>query len=329
MVRGRWGKLAAVAAVFSAMSSLFAAGAVAEGESETGAFGSFRLKGTNGYSVLALAFSKPQFKHGEVALFVLGKSGAAIYLASAKVTPTTIDAKLGPVGEIAVEFQPNGPPEKVHASCKRGGVVTFEPGAWVGTMRFEGEEGFTEVSSHRTKAMPSPFIEAGCGGRSIGETVGPQVRGVRLVARSAAKKQAVYLQVNQNHLGAPVRAEASIEERRPGLIVSREVEKTFPAGAFDIDPALRTAALAPPPPFFGAAAFHRGAKPENRLTGNLSVDFPGRAGVSLSGAGFKATLVHAMRTEKSTHSARPNLSRWPSTKPSLTAFATPSLLAPR
>jgi hypothetical protein len=88
----RWwrGALALAAVVCVAVQ---AAPAAAEGEAETGAFGAFRLKGTNGFSLLALAFSKPQFKHGEVALFV-GKEGeVAIYFASAKVEPTSIEER--------------------------------------------------------------------------------------------------------------------------------------------------------------------------------------------------------------------------------------------
>jgi hypothetical protein len=298
VVRGHWAKFAVFVTVAVAIMSSFVAGAAAEGEAETGAFGSFRLKATNGYSMLVMAFSKPRFKHGEALVFVVGKSDAAIYFVSAKVTATEIEADLGPVGEIVVEFQPSGPPERTHASCKRGGSVTFEPGAWVGAIDFTGEEGFTEVHESRAKASVSPFIEAGCGGRSIGEMLGSQVRGARLVARSAKKKQSIYLQANQNRPGAPVYAEASIEERHAGLVVSREVADYYRPGVFEFALSLESATLTPSAPFAGYATFHRNAKPANRWTGNLTVDFPGRANVSLAGGRFKAALVHAKRTEE-------------------------------
>jgi hypothetical protein len=298
MVWGRWSKIAVFVTVIAAILSSFVAGAAAEGEAETGAFGAFRLKGTNGYSMLVLAFSKPQFKHGEVIVVAADGNGVAIYFAPAKVTATTINADLGRVGKIAVDFEPSGPAERVHASCKRGGASTFEPGAWVGTIEFEGEEGFTEVHRSRAKAMVSPFVNAGCGTTSIGELLGSQVPGARLVARSATKRQAIYLQANQNHPGAPVYLETSIEERRAGLVVSREVSGYYLPGAFEFVPSLGSAALNPPAPFAGYASFHRNAKPANRLTGNLTVDFPGRADVPLAGGRFKATLVHAKRTEE-------------------------------
>jgi hypothetical protein len=90
----------------------------------------------------------------------------------------------------------------------------------------------------------------------------------------------------------------SIEERRAGLIVSREVGGYYPSGAFEFVPSLQSAVLEPPAPFAGRASFHPNAKPANRLTGNLSVDFPGHADVPLTGGRFKATLAHAERTEE-------------------------------
>jgi hypothetical protein len=314
MVGGRQSKIIACIALALALSACFASWASAEGEEDTGGFGAFRLKGTNGFSILVLAFSKPHFKHGEAIVWATNKRNASVfYLAPATVTAATIDADLGAVGEISLAFEPSGPPETVHASCKRGGSVSFEPGAWVGDIDLTGEEGFTRVQRSRSKAIATPFVEARCGVVGIGEISGSQVRGARLVARSAGKKQAIYLQANQNHPGAPVYVETSIEERRGGLIVSRGVADHFSSGAFDFASPLRTATLAPPAPFDGQATFRRNADPANRWTGNLSVDFPGRADVSLAGKRFKAALVHAKRTEEVTlydRLARPSLLPW-------------------
>lgn len=294
----------------------YAGTAQAEGEADTGAFGAFRLKGTNGYSLLVLAFSKPQFKHGEVLVIAGRRSGSGfesvLYFAPAKVTPDAIEADLGPAGEISIHFESSGPPERVHASCKRGGSITYEPGAWVGEIDIAGEEGFTRVQAARTKAIPSPFLEVGCGVIGIGETSGHGVVGGRLVARSATSRRAIFLQANKNHRKARVRIEASLEERRHGLIVSREVVRFFPAASFDFDPALRSATLAPSAPFSGSASFHREAKPANQWTGNLAVDFPGRADVPLAGSRFNSALGHSERTEdRHDRLRRPHLPPWP------------------
>jgi hypothetical protein len=300
MVGGRWSKFTVVAAIVVAISACFAPVASAEGEEETGASGTFRLRGTHGFTLLVVAFSRPHFKHGEVVVFAYKRRDLVTYLAPAKVTPTTIDADFGRVGKLDVEFQSSGPPERVHARCKRVPSVTFEPGAWVGAIEIDGEEGFTEVHRDRVKAIANPFLEAGCGGKAIGEAVGSDVPGGRLVARSASKWSGIFLEANKNHESARVHLEASIEERRAGLIVSREVGGYFAPGAFEFAPSLQSALLDPPAPFAGHATFRRNAKPSNQLTGNLTVDFPGRADVPLTGGRFKAALVHAMRTERST-----------------------------
>lgn len=330
--RGRLGLvLAALALAFGVQATP----AAAEGEPETGAFGAFRLKGTNGYSILALALSKPRFKHGEI-LILVGRENArgfdsVFYFAPARVTPDTIEADLGSVGEISLRFESSGPPERVHAGCKRGGSVTYEPGAWVGEIEIAGEGGFTQVHRTRTKAIPSPSLETGCGGVGIGETSGQGPDAARLIARSANRKHAVYLQANKNHLKARVRVEASLEERRRGLVVSREVVRFFDAPAFSFDPDLRFATLAPPAPFSGRADFHHDAKPANQWTGNLSVDFPGRPDIPLAGRRFNAALGHWKRTEdrvRYDRPARPNLLALPSTKPSPSGSATSLLLGP-
>lgn len=128
----------------------------------------------------------------------------AIYLASAKVEPHSIEADLGPVGEIDVQFEPSGPRERVHASCEKGGSDSFQPGSWVGTIDFEGEEDFTRVTAGRTRAIVSPFIDAGCGSVLIGETGGDLVEGARLIARSPSAHESLFLQANKNHQGARV-----------------------------------------------------------------------------------------------------------------------------
>jgi hypothetical protein len=273
--------------------------ASAAGEEETGGFGAFRLDGTHGYEVLVLANSRPYFKHGEVLVLVSGRTSVVVYFAPAKVTTTEIEADLGPVGRISVEFQPEGELERIRSNCGDRDSGEVQPGSWVGTVDLTGEEGFTHAEGTRLKSIASPFLDLFCGSVvRIREPTGRGIPGARLVARSAAKKQSLFLQVNQNRPGRPVRVEASIEERHQSLVISRQVVHRYPGSAFDFDPELRTATLAPPSPFSGHAAFHRDAKPRNQWTGNLLLDFPGRANVPMTGGRFKATVWHAKRTEE-------------------------------
>ncbi|HEX6782616.1 MAG TPA: hypothetical protein VF125_11375 [Solirubrobacterales bacterium] len=195
--------------------------ALAEGEAETRAFGAFRLKGSNGYSIFAIAISKPNFKHGELVIFVGGKGGSAIYLAPAKVEPTAIEADLGAVGRVDVHFEPSGPPERIHARREENGSAVFEPGFWVGTID-RGRGRLHRATVARTKATVDPFFErAGCGMTMIGEQGGHGIEGARLVARSAWSRESRFLQANKNHDKARVYLEADVEERHGGLIVDR------------------------------------------------------------------------------------------------------------
>lgn len=304
MVGTRASKFIPALAVVLLFCASFAAGASAKGEEDIGAFGVFRLQGTNGYSILVTAFSRSDLSHGEVVVWATKKDASVIYAAPATVTPTRIDADLGAAGRISVDFEAEGSMTSVHAGCGKGGAIPFQPGQWIGTIELAGEEGFTRVQTTSAKSIPSPLAALICGGFGISEVSGHGVRGARLVARSANSKHALFLQVNKNHRDASVRVEVSLEERRGSLLVNREVVHRYPATAFSFDPLMRSATFSPPAPFSGSATFHRGAKPANRWAGNLSVDFPGRANVRLGGRRFHAALVRAERTEGETTNER-------------------------
>lgn len=293
MLGARWGKFVAVLAIALASAACFVAVASAEGEEDTGGFGAFRLKGTNGYSILVMGFSKPHFKQGEVLVLATKGHAAVTYFTPATVTATKIEADLGVAGELSVEFQPEGAPERVRSSCEGDGAVTFQPGFWVGKIEITGEEGFTTAEKTRAKAKVTPFLDILCGASAGGEGVGHGFPGVRLVVRDGGLHRTPLLQVNQNRPGGPLRIEANLEERRGDLIVERTIESFYLGKGLHFDPKLRSATLSPPPPFSGSATFHRNAKPAGRWTGNLTLDFPGRADVPMTGSAFKATLAHA------------------------------------
>lgn len=307
MVGRRWGKFLVVLVIAGAFSACFAAMASAEGEGDTVGFGAFRLKGSNGYSILVTAFSRPNFEHGEVIVWATKKDASVIYVVPATVTATTIDADLGAAGTISVDFEAVGPVKRAQAGCKEVGTIPFQPGNWAGTIELAGEEGFTRVQTTSARAIVNPLIDFICGGISISELSGHGVHGARLVARSAAPRRTLFLQVNKNRRDASVRVETSLEERRGRLLVNREVVKRYSAAVFRFDPQLHSAVLTPPAPFSGTATFHRGAKPANRWTGDLSIDFPGRADVPLAGRRFHAALVRAKRTEEETRRDRLSL----------------------
>jgi hypothetical protein len=330
MVKRRWGKIAALLLSSAAMSAATVPAASAEGEPETGGFNAFTVKAGNGYRMLVLASSQRGYRNGEILVLMTGKGGGVAYFAPATVTATTIDADLGALGRIALEFQPNGRQESV-AGCEPGERFAFAGGSYAGTLEFRGEEGYTTVDASEVPFSPALLFKLVCDGVSEGELLAADLPGARLRVTAPRRNGNVSLQVNQNRPGARVWAEATIEEKRGPIRIAREVERAYPATSFDFDPKLRFAILRPPPPFSGAALFLRDAKPGNRWRGNLVVDFPGDSNVSLAGGRFRGGLVHARLDKGSGQpeaASRSSLSRWLSTKFSPIGSATSSPLGP-
>lgn len=334
MVGSRRAKFAVAAAVLPLTVALAAAAPVAGaiGERDTGGFATFDLKASHGYRLFVIASSEAEYRRGRVVIWATRKKDSVIYVAPAEVTDTTVDADLGNLGTITLQFEPSGKLEKTAPVCNPDSTATFEGGHYVGSFKFHGEEGFTDLSVSRIRFDLHPFLDLLCAGAGSGEAFGRGVRGARLTARGWVGKAKVALKALQNRPGARVNLEASLWEKRGAIGIQRSIERIYPASAFHFDPLLRTAELRPPAPFAGAAVFRRGAAKPNRWRGDLGVDLPGRSDVPLAGEAIHAHLIHARRiierADRPDAAARPNLLAWPSTKLWPTASATSSSLAP-
>jgi TfoX-like protein len=307
-MRGRGRRFALVALLWAAAGLLLAPVVAAEGERDTGGFNEFMLKGSNGYTVVVLATSRPGFRHGQVLIFVARKGRYANYLAPAHVTDTRIDADIGPLGEIDVTFQPSGRMGVAHPVCERRNRIGYEKGTYVGKIEFRGEEGYTRVTVDRAPFSFHPAIDLGCSSAAFGEEFGPDLPGAQLKAIHRQGREMVGIQVDQSHPGARVRVTAGTVERRGSVVAIRAIEATYGPGSFQVAAGLSSARFAPPSPFSGVGHYHGAAKPANRWTGNLTIDFPGHSNVSLTGARFRSALRHARFTSKTFTAARPELS---------------------
>jgi hypothetical protein len=322
-----------VVAMLASASALLAAApvapaATAEEELKSNGYGAFILKGTNGYRVAVLAIFQPGYgKSSSVYVVAARKGRRATYLAPGVVTDTKIEADLGSLGEIDVTFRPSGKKGVAHPECAPKRRAIYKKGTYVGTIEFRGEEGYTRVSANRARFFHA-FASLGCPYTTTGELFGPHLPGARLRARTKLGSTRVALQANQNLRGGRVRVEAGLGEKRGEISIGREIDFICSANCFHFAPDLRKAVLNPPAPFFGTGFFRRDADQASRWTGNLSVDFPGRSNVSLTGSRFRTSLRHARLIKETVSPSRPNLSAWPSTKPSPTASATSSLLGP-
>ncbi len=252
----------------------------------------FRLEGSNGYSVVAFAANERADGRGEVVLFVSRRDAGAIYVAPAMLTATSVEADLGPLGEVILDVVPTGREKTVKVPCnEEPETISFESQAYRGNFEFHGEEGFTDAVSTAPSEYTAFFPSLLCAGGSSGETSGPMRAGARLRLHSHVGPFRLNLQANKNRPRARTRFEVETKETHRGIWISRTSTLWVGASAFDYDPLLRTARLAPPAPFSGHASFHRGAAVANRWSGNLTVDLPGRSNVPLTGTGIGAHLA--------------------------------------
>jgi hypothetical protein len=208
------------------------------------------------------------------------------------VTETSIEADLGSVGRIDVNFVPTGSPRMSRSRCG-GKPIAFDSGRWVGAIDFRGERGYSEAHATSARGEAKLVLSRVCADSGGSEGIGGHSPGARLDARSKAPERLEFVAM-KNSPSRPARFAASIRERRDGLEISRSVGVVAPPRAFAFDVPSGTAAVDPPAPFSGRAEYHhrRGGTPT--WHGNLSVDFPGRPNVRLTGAATRASLVRAV-----------------------------------
>jgi hypothetical protein len=220
--------LAVLSLVALASSGAFLAPPTASAD-VVGAAGAFTLHGSNGFRIAVLAYSRRADGRGEVLIFVGRRHAGVSYFAPANVTDGHIEADLGGLGTIAAQFVPNGHIEKEESPCEDE-PTQFEAGAYQGTIKFRGEEAYTEASATRVRAEIKPFLAFGCFGSGEGETIGRGLPGAGLKVRSAAHN--LVLQVNKNRPGAKVLYQAEMHERRGKIAITRSVGGVARSGAF-------------------------------------------------------------------------------------------------
>jgi hypothetical protein len=253
--------------------------------------GGFRLQASNGYALEVVSFHKPDTERGEVLVLLHAPHAAVLYFVRATVNDTSIEADLGFVGKIDVDFMPSGKPRVEHPAC--GKPVAVDSGRYVGTIEFNGEQGYAEAHKIAAPGEAKFALSLVCGG-SEDEGVGGSSPGALLTARDRRGARFEFT-ARKNSPSRVARFAASISERRGSLQVDRAIEVEAKPAAFEYDVAAGVATVTPPAPFDGEAMYSRTPKRGVAWRGDLSVDFPGRAGVPLTGRGTRASLVRAVQ----------------------------------
>ncbi len=270
---------------------------------------SFSLKGSNGFGVDVVS------EAGEVTVIAsegrppvatfgpagrprsagTGNGASSVYSAPAEGAGAGIvDADLGDLGSIAVRFRSTGRRIVTTARgvCGRPLRVVRRLGVFVGTIRFQGEDGYTTVAASTARGSVGTPLPSHCppAPAAFGLAVKPsslQRRPTTTASLVAVdSRSGSRFRATTGAVGVGFRAQ--VEERNAdGVSVVRRAQAGAPLAAFDCDRSLSWAKVTPPAPFSGSAGYIAG--PGARWTGTLRVTFPGLS-VPLTGPGFRTSL---------------------------------------
>jgi len=252
----------------------------------------FHLRASSGYTLSVVAGQDPKSGAGYALLFARSPHAQVLYETPAVVSTTSIEADLGAVGRIDVDFVPSGQTRTERADCG-GPSLTFDSGSYVGEIDFAGEQGYSEAHATSAPGEVKTALSFLCLGGPRSEGTGGHSPGARLTV-DRQRSPRFSFEAMKNSPTRPARFTASIREVRGSMRISRLIETTSGSGTFDFDVAEGFAHISPPAPFSGEATYLR--PPDRRASwhGGLTVDFPGRPNVRLTGAGTRAGMHRAV-----------------------------------
>lgn len=250
----------------------------------------FSLRASHGYRLSVLNLGDPRTGSGVVVVTLRSRHAEVSYFAPAVLGPNSLEADLRALGRLDVHFVPSGQPRAERAACGKPALV--EGGRYEGTIDFEGEEGYSRVHATSARGEAKGFLSLICPSTGSEGTDGHSP-GARLIARQRGASDFGFSAMT-NSPSRPVRFGASIRERRGDLKIDRWVAATAAPRTFGFDVPSGKARVRPPRPFAGTATYRRRPGGRSKWRGDLSVDFPGRSDVRLTGPATRASLIRAV-----------------------------------
>lgn len=256
------------------------------------------LPGSNGYRITISGFPG-----NKVQLLAQRPSEEIEYLASGKVTPTSIKASFGQLGKVSLRFRPSGEVRRIRkgkrCAAVRPSVVEAQLGTFTGTVSFTGEADYTEVLPGRAAGDPgarlSHKLRLEC--KASSEYVNPTYS-VNLIAGTARPPKGFleFAASTSPPPAAPTSGSGSysffafVSEKTEGMSIFRTVTVLGPASDFTFSSTLKSATVAPPLPFTGSASYQRNANGSTTWSGTLAVPISGLGVVPLVGPGLESHL---------------------------------------
>jgi hypothetical protein len=255
--------------------------------------------------------------HRQVTLTVRKKGGGTVkYTTTGQVSRHGIEADFGQVGRISVRFRGTRrpfsgplPPELesqlpeldfLRRDC-HGRKPVREVGSFRGTIRFEGENGFTRIAVASAPGEVKRFYTRVCeGGLGSLPNALKGIGGPRLSLLFAADREpsrTVFFESFQLKFGPPLGSltsvRAQIVERAGGMRIDRLTSDLGEDGSVILSPPHKsptTATVALSNPFSGTADYRKDPASPPTWLGSLAVRLPGAGLVPLTGPGFEAVI---------------------------------------
>jgi hypothetical protein len=227
-----------------------------------------------------------------------GKAATA-YIARGTVTPGRIQASFGDLGRVAMRFMPSGrvsfskPPPHCHGASRYKSRL----GVFAGDFRFEGENDYVSIHTHRAKGGVRIPLTLHCGrqGRGpqqgVARTSGDGFQSIEPESLRADWRHAVStVSFAAIGFGSDLLYLASAERSEGALAKIQFAFTSGPSKALSISDALTQARVTPPAPFKGTGTYRAAPDGTTTWTGALAVNFPGSSHFSLTGPLFKTVL---------------------------------------
>ncbi len=208
--------------------------------------------------------------------------------------PDRVKAKLLGRGSISVRFHPRGPVRHPSRPGCEGKRPTVQPGVVRGTIKFAGEQDYTQILTHEAPAEIEEPTSWSC--RYGAEPEQSRRSREDWISKLSAEADGTYFLARRYQPGVIEGGQAlyridrgeafETPSGRVPLVVWRRAEVTAPASTFE-DAHPEHTILSPPPPFTGTGTFSRTPESVFVWRGDLSIQFPGVDPLSLTGPEFE------------------------------------------